>query len=167
MQEVLPRIEAIVPVRSQPGRRGLSFREAGIRGALPEMAVSDGTIHTLALLVALESPPRIALRRPQILALEEPENAIHPWALGTVLGRARRRSSAGRRQVLVTTHSPIVVDSIPPRSLFVVERTGDTTSITPALSIRGNLQQRLDATGMTLGEVWYHGILGGTPGHAT
>jgi predicted ATPase len=166
MQEVLPRLEDVVPVRIQPGRKGLSFREREMVGALPEFAVSDGTIHTLALLVALETPPRVAIRRPLILALEEPENAIHPWALATILRRARNRATAGRRQVLITTHSPIVVDSVPPKSLFVVEHDGSTTTVIPATRVRDDLEERLARTGMSLGEVWYHGLLGGTPDHA-
>jgi predicted ATPase len=164
MQEVLPRLQDVAPVRIQPGRKGLMFRERDMTGTLPEFAVSDGTIHTLALLVALETRPRAALRRPRILALEEPENAIHPWAQGAILRRAEQLTSAGVRQVLVTTHSAVLLDAVNPSSLFVVEHDGETTTVTPATKIRPRLAERLIATGMTLGETWQHGLLGGTPG---
>jgi predicted ATPase len=163
MREVLPRLEDIVPVRIQPGRKGLMFSEDQMSGTLPEFAVSDGTIHTLALLVALETRPRPALRRPRILALEEPENAIHPWAQGAILRRAQAITAQGLRQVLVTTHSSILLDAIRPDSLFVVEHDGVTSSVTSATRIRHELAARLKATGMTLGETWHHGLLGGTP----
>jgi predicted ATPase len=164
MQEVLPRLEDVVPVRIQPGRKGLMFHEAKMSGSLPEFAVSDGTIHTLALLVALETRPRLALRRPRILAMEEPENAIHPWAQGTILRRAHELTTRGRRQVLVTTHSAVILDAIRPGSLFVVAHDGVSSNVTPAPRLRQDLERRLKETGMTLGESWQHGLLGGTPG---
>lgn len=167
MREVLPRLEDVAPVRIQPGRKGLMFREENMSGTLPEFAVSDGTIHTLALLVALETRPRPTLRRPRILALEEPENAIHPWAQGAILRRAQELTSQGVRQVLVTTHSSILLDAIRPSSLFVVEHDGETSTVTPAVKIRTELDERLKSTGMTLGETWHRGLLGGTPEDAS
>jgi ABC-type hemin transport system ATPase subunit len=163
MREVIPRLENVEAVRTQPGRKGLVFRETDVTGDLPDFAVSDGTIHTLALLVALESRPRAGLRRPRILALEEPENAIHPWAQAVILRRAQELTAAGTRQVVVTTHSAVLLDTIRPESLYIVEHDGITSTATPAQKIRHDLEERLKRTGMTLGESWQHGLLGGTP----
>ena len=63
--------------------------------------LSDGTLRVLALtlLSYLNSPPRL-------LVVEEPENGIHPRAIETVL---ECLSSMNDSQVLVSSHSPVVV----------------------------------------------------------
>lgn len=80
-----------------------------VTGATPfaAAAVSDGTLRTLGILVALfqtadsgESPP--------LVAIEEPEIYIHPGAAGVLLDALREASS--NKQVLVTTHSPDLLD---------------------------------------------------------
>ena len=64
---------------------------------------SDGTVRLLGLLAALYQQ-----RRPPVIGIEEPELAVHPGALAVladVLNEAARRS-----QVIVTTHSPDLID---------------------------------------------------------
>ncbi len=67
-------------------------------------------------------------RRPcLILAMEEPENSIHPQAqhqLGRTLWRL-----AGGRQVLVTTHSPALLSMFPLSSLRLVTRDNGATDV--------------------------------------
>ena len=66
--------------------------------------VSDGTLRALGVLVAAYQRPA-----PSLIAIEEPEASIHPAALGVILDvlRDARRSS----QIVVTTHSPDVLDA--------------------------------------------------------
>ena len=66
--------------------------------------VSDGTLRALGVLVAAYQRPA-----PSLIAIEEPEASIHPGALGVILDvlRNARRSS----QIVVTTHSPDVLDA--------------------------------------------------------
>ena len=160
LQAVFPRIEDVVPVRYLPGRLALTFKEKGISGRLGHGNVSDGTIHTLALLMALQDPGEGTVG-PRLLAVEEPENAIHPWAIRTVMDRAQR----SRRQVVMTTHSPIVVDEVrDPRSLYIVSYDAEHgTSATPAPRVEENLTEVLRESGLKLGDIWISGSLGGVP----
>ncbi len=66
--------------------------------------LSDGTLRVLALtlLTYLQRPPRLLL-------VEEPENGIHPQAIETVL---EALSSMQESQVLVSSHSPVVVANV-------------------------------------------------------
>jgi len=66
--------------------------------------MSDGTLRALGLLTAVfQWPP------PTLVAIEEPEATIHPGALGAVLDLLLAASK--RMQVIVTTHSPEVLDA--------------------------------------------------------
>ncbi|MBE3069164.1 MAG: AAA family ATPase, partial [Planctomycetes bacterium] len=66
--------------------------------------MSDGTLRALGLLTAVYQHPS-----PSLLAIEEPEATIHPGALGAVLDLLRHASR--NQQVVVTTHSPEVLDA--------------------------------------------------------
>jgi predicted ATPase len=164
LRSVYPRIEDVRAQRIQPGRLSLLFRERGISEELGQANVSDGVLHALALLVMLEGEPRrrSPSEAPGILAIEEPENAIHPWSVSAMMGRAQQ---PGARQVLVTTHSETVVNAVEdPAALFVVENESDAgTTVTPALYREAALAAILRETGQKLGDVWMGGALGGVP----
>jgi predicted ATPase len=159
LKDVFPRIEDIIPFRLQPGRLVLLFKERGIDERLGQSNVSDGLLHSLALLLALE--PKTRPRG--VLAIEEPENAIHPWPLRQMLGRAQ--ATAIRGPLVITTHSPTVVDAVrEPSSLYVVEQYGERgTTVTPAITKEKALDSILKESGKKLGEIWLEGGLGGVP----
>lgn len=158
LNEVYPRIEDVVPVRVQPGRLALTFKERGISDPLGQTNVSDGVLHALAILLAVNP----AFRSHGILAVEEPENAVHPWPLRRIIQGAQGEAS---RMLVITTHSPVVVDAIAnPDSLFVVEQTDeDGTTITPARDKEEAIDSILRDSGKKLGELWTEGGLGGVP----
>jgi predicted ATPase len=68
----------------------------------PEM--SEGTIRVLCLLLAVYQP-----RRPSVLIIEEPEAKVHPAAAELVVQVLL--DAAQDRQVLITTHSPDILDA--------------------------------------------------------
>ena len=157
LQKVYPRIEKVTPQRIAPGRWTLLFKERGIREAFDQSSVSDGVLHALAILVMLEGGERES----GLLAIEEPENAIHPWSARSMIERAQERAE---RQVLVTTHSETVVNAIKdPASLYIVENGDDGTTVTPAPDKESALGTILQETGQKLGDVWMGGTLGGVP----
>ncbi len=112
-QRILELLESIVP-----GTVGLQTRKLGNMLTL-EFAqdwersepvkfeacnMSDGTLRVVGLLAAV-----FQHRTPSLLVIEEPEATIHPGALGAVLDLLRH---AGRSmQVVVTTHSPDILDA--------------------------------------------------------
>lgn len=105
---------------------------------------SDGTIRMLGLLTALYQEPA-----QPFISIEEPEANIHPGALAvlaSVLDEASLRS-----QVLVTTHSPDMLDHLPVESFLVVEKVGDTTHVGPLdASQVASVRQRLFTPGELL-----------------
>jgi len=159
LQEVYPRIEDVIARRIPSGHLILLFKERGISEELGQSSISDGVLHALALLVALNQG---ASGQPGLLAIEEPENAIHPWPLRKLIARAQQSS----RQIILTTHSETVVNAVTnPETLFLVENDDKRgTIVTQATEREAALKAILEESGQRLGDVWLDGSLGGVPG---
>lgn len=117
--EVRRAVSALVNIRSLrvvPNGDFLELRARLGKGPeLPARSLSDGTLRFLTL-AALGVSDDIGL-----IALEEPENGIHPAKIEAMLGLLRSLSQpeepegpkSGRlRQVLVNTHSPYLVEEV-------------------------------------------------------
>lgn len=79
---------------------------------------SDGTLRVAGILTALLQEPAVP-----VIGVEEPELTVHPGAIPLLyeyLVQARRRS-----QILVTTHSPELLDRVAPEEVRVVARSAD------------------------------------------
>ena len=109
-------------------------------------SMSDGTLRALALLAAV-----FQVSAPSLLVIEEPEATIHPGALGVVLDVLRQ--AGGVTQVLVTTHSPDILDGewIEERHLRVVSwRRGVSHVAGVSESTREALRRHLMGAGELL-----------------
>ncbi len=85
---------------------------------------SDGTVRLLGMLTALyQEPP------PSLIGIEEPELTIHPGALAVLADVIVE--AASRTQVLVTTHSPDLIDRLPIDSLRAVQIEDGCTKVGP------------------------------------
>ena len=93
-------------------------------------SMSDGALRALGVLVALFQRPT-SLSAIPLVAVEEPEMALHPAAAGVLLDCLRE--AALTRQVLVTSHSPDLLDrsDIPVDSILAVSSEGGKTYIGP------------------------------------
>jgi predicted ATPase len=89
-------------------------------------SMSDGTLRAVGVLVALFAG---ASELDAPLGIEEPEAALHPGAAGVLLDALRDASD--HRQVLVSTHSPELLDSstIVPEEILAVRAEGGVTRI--------------------------------------
>ncbi len=90
-------------------------------------SMSDGTLRALGALVAVSqlagrgSPARL-------IGIEEPEAALHPFATGALMDALRE--AATHTQVIVTTHSPDLLDQVSTSSeqlLVLLSHQGKTT----------------------------------------
>ena len=89
-------------------------------------SVSDGTLRALGVLTALFAGSQDRLSP---IGVEEPESALHPAAARLLLDALRDASE--RRQVLVTSHSPDLLDndSIRESEILAVTATAGQTTI--------------------------------------
>jgi predicted ATPase len=93
-------------------------------------SMSDGTLRALGVLVAIFQPGTDSWGVP-LIGIEEPEAALHPRATAAL--RDALLEGGEHRQVLVTTHSPELLDDrdIDPDSLLAVEAVGGATVVGP------------------------------------
>lgn len=120
---------------------------------IPATRLSDGSLRYLCLLAILCDPTP-----PPLICIEEPELGLHPDILPKVADLLIAASE--RTQLIVTTHSDILVDAMTerPESILICEKHEGQTEM-----------RRLDSQKLAvwledyrLGELWTRGELGGT-----
>lgn len=84
--------------------------------------ISDGTLRILGIMLAVYHTPH-----PSLMVIEEPEQTVNP-ALLALLADAFHEASE-RTQLLVTSHSPHLVDLFSPENIRVVTMRGGETRI--------------------------------------
>jgi predicted ATPase len=114
--------------------------------------MSDGTLRALGVLTALfQSSNGGSLKQVPLVGIEEPEVALHPGAAGIL--RDGLRAASRHTQVLVTSHSPDLLDddSISDENLLAVtNRNGDTLIGPVDAAGRSAIQDRLFTAGELL-----------------
>ena len=84
--------------------------------------LSDGTLRVFGILLALYQTPA-----PGLLIIEEPEQTVHPGALGVLVDAIREASET--TQIVLTTHSPHLVDHFMPEEIRVVSLHDGLTKV--------------------------------------
>lgn len=87
-------------------------------GGLPLSVAANGLLVGLALLTAVAGAAPHS-----ILAIDELENHLHPHAIRSILAAMRSRAEARDLRIIVTTHSPVVMNAFrdEPERLYVIE----------------------------------------------
>jgi len=85
-----------------------------------------------------------------LLLLEEPENGLHPARIAEVMRILREVSKT--MQVIIATHSPLVINELEGHEVTVVTRTPETGTQATLLKDTPNFEQRSKV--YALGELW-------------
>lgn len=132
LQSVVPSVQGLERKAIGP-METLEFRQdvAGSKHPWRFLAqnMSDGTLRALGILTALlQSNVDYS---PTLIGIEEPETALHPAATAAL--REVLVQTSGRTQVLVTSHSPDLLDdlSIDADAILAVVSEGGKTKIAP------------------------------------
>jgi predicted ATPase len=152
LQTVVPMVHGVE--RRQVGpMETLEFRQdmSGAKHPWRFLAqnMSDGTLRALGVLVALfQGNPDYA---PTLVGIEEPETALHP-AASAALREALSRAAA-QTQVLVTSHSPDLLDdrNLSADAFLAVVSEGGETRIAPLdEASRSTMRKQLFSAGELL-----------------
>jgi len=133
MATIVPDVSEVERVSLGP-RETLQFKQRVVGSSYPwkffASSMSDGTLRALGTLIAAT---QLAERSSPVglVGIEEPETALHPAAAGALMDALRE--AASHTQVLVTSHSPDLLDQMNLETdhlLAVVSQEG-TTQVAP------------------------------------
>lgn len=133
LRSIVPSIEGLtVDLDDRRGTLDILVRQDGVEYS--SRIVSEGTLRVLALCAIAVNPWGGSL-----LAFEEPENGVHPRRLELIAQLLFSLAVEQGKQVIVTTHSPLLCDSILKLArdrkqdvgLLNVRRRGGATVVSP------------------------------------
>jgi len=97
----------------------LTFSEQNISKKLAGWLLSTGTLRILALLALLRDP-----EPSPVIVIEEIENGLDPRTVHVLVDEIRDFVTSGRGQIILTTHSPYLLDLMKLSQIIVVDRQG-------------------------------------------
>ncbi|MHC1730173.1 MAG: AAA family ATPase [Syntrophobacteraceae bacterium] len=115
LQTALPEIRDIRTVERQDDKHRYLMIEYDRGLQIPSWMASDGTLRLLALTL-----PAYLADFSGVYLIEEPENGIHPRAVETVF---QSLSSAYSAQILMATHSPVILSIAKPSQVLCFAKT--------------------------------------------
>lgn len=84
---------------------------------IPGWLLSTGTLRILALLAVLRNP-----NPPPLIVIEEIENGLDPRTIHLIIDEILNIVESGSSQVIITTHSPYLLDLVLLSHIVLVER---------------------------------------------
>ena len=155
IQDKLPGIERVEPVRFENGQIMLKFWEKGFKDAFYSQKMSDGTLKLFAYYLLLhEKNPR------QLVFIEEPENGLYHQYLNTLAQEMIKSVGTGfSKQIFVTTHSPFFVNALAPENVWVLTKESNGFSIVQEAS-KYPFVKELSEEGVEMGDMWYSRYFG-------
>lgn len=125
MRRLIPGLQDLRTI-SPGGFDALEFVQARSTGSTTFSAsdMSEGTLRALGVVLAAHQ-----LKKGSLLILEEPETNVHPGAAALIYDVLESASKRG--DVLVTTHSPDLLDAAKDETILVCSHTDGVTRIGP------------------------------------
>jgi predicted ATPase len=162
-KDCFPGLQELVTELTQLQTTFLSSRDEYLQRPVNAWGLSGGELCFIALASEILAPPEFGA---PLHCIEEVENHLNPRLLEALLNLHRQwqavyvNQPSGAAQVVITTHSPYVVDKFDLKELIIVEkREGETKIVRP--SDQPHLQSLLEDQEAGLGDLWYSGALGG------
>ncbi|MEZ0394616.1 MAG: AAA family ATPase [Desulfurococcaceae archaeon] len=151
VRSLVPEVDELVP-HIEGTSIELYVKVKGLKLPLRPGFISDGTLRLVAFAELLHGGF-------SLVAMEGPENYVHPRLLEALVDLARRSPS----QVVFTTHSPRLLDFVKPEEVFLVSLApseAGTETVVRRLADAKEMEvvKRFLEEGGTLGEAWISGM---------
>lgn len=140
-------IQNVYSTINEQGLTNIEILESEFSKKFDIKQISDGTLRFLAFLTFMHLQKKLTL-----LCFEEPELYFHPSLLNKLLDLIKNLQI----QVIITTHSPQILNLLEPEDLIIVyKRKGG--SLYEKLSTMPEIIMKLKDDGFLLGELWTMG----------
>ncbi|MGK3996643.1 AAA family ATPase [Sorangium sp. So ce1024] len=143
LTRLFPSVKGIHLGNPSPTTKAIGVRLDG-GAVVPAALMSEGMLYYLAFAALPHLDPM------PLLLVEEPEHGLHPARVADVM-RALRLVSE-KTQVLLATHSPLVVNELQPEEVTVVTRAGEQGMKATRILDTPGFEDR--ARVYALGELW-------------
>ncbi len=153
MAERVPGVSKVEATNTDDGRVLLKFQDGAFKDPFIARYVSDGTIKMFAYLLLLHDP-----KPHPLLCVEEPENQLYPSLFCGLVEEFRLYADKGG-QVMISTHSPDVLNYITLDEIFCLSKNEGVTSISRASD--NELLMNLVHEGDLPGALWKQGLFNG------
>ena len=118
MKKSFPRFEGLFIEQTGPQSvYGHAFQKA-LRQPIPAFGMSDGQLQMLIHLTALFCEGR---DHQSLILFDEPETSLHPYALTIFAEAVELASAEWNKQVLIASHSPVLISQFELEQVFAVE----------------------------------------------
>ncbi len=147
-------------------RQALVFQDrfmAQKRNILTGYDASEGALYVLLAAVLAVHP-----KAPKVLAIDNADHGLNPRLVRSLMERLCSWVLSGpdTKQLLLTTHNPLVLDGLPLRDdrvrLFTVDRSRKGLTFVRRVEVTEELLEK-SKQGWTLSRLWVMGHLGGVP----
>jgi len=129
----------------------LSLKERNLKHAIEALHISDGTLKYLLLMCVFYSPDNGAL-----IGIDEPESCLHPDMIRSIA--QMMKTAAKKSQVIVATHSPLLLNSFELDDILVFEKDEQNEAHIKRYSEDDFEDREGD---LLLGQMWLNGEIGG------
>ncbi|TYQ27437.1 AAA family ATPase [Pseudanabaena sp. UWO311] len=149
MRDIVPQTKRIRPIRTGRTRISIEWHLQNTKRPLYLDEMSDGTVRMLCWAIILNSP-----NLPSLIVIDEPEVGLHVQWLSYLAEWIK--NAAARTQVIITTHSPDLLDKFTDRleNVHVFEASNPEQTLFHVKTLsKERLQDRLDE-GWELGDLY-------------
>ena len=153
IQRVLPAFDRF-DLEESYGKVSLRWKALGADKTIGAHLTSDGSLRFFALATLLNLPEEML---PTIVVLDEPELGLHPMTIHLLGGMIQ--SLSVKRQVILATQSPLLVNSFGLDQLYVLDWQDGQTKVRKLNS--EEYEHWLEE--YTPGDLWEMNLLGGRP----
>lgn len=136
LQYILPYARDLQPTLTSELERNVYLQLTESNFKIPGWLLSTGTLRILALLALLRHPEPAPL-----IVIEEIENGLDPRTIHLIVEEIRNVVEAGTSQVIITTHSPYLLDLLTLSQIILVERDNSGQPIFSRPSDQESLQE--------------------------
>ncbi len=160
---ILKTIQLVAPffkdflLRKHPDNKDqieLEWIEKGENTIFKAHSLSDGTLRFICLATLLLQPEEL---KPKAILIDEPELGLHPFAINLLASLLR--SNSKKRQIIISTQSPSLLNEFSCEDVIVADRKNGVTDLSRLNS--DELKNWLDK--YSLGELWGKNLIGGRP----